>query len=611
MAGAAEYAAWIVANEDKKGTPEFDTVARAYQQAKAKMQAPAEPPPIMGGTDPTGSFAENTAAGLGKAIVDTGRMARQLGSYVGIGDKEAIQAEINASKQRDAPLMQTGGGLTGNVLGQIGMALAPGGALARTGGLAAKAGQAWLAPQTLAGALGVGATQGAMQPVADGESRALNAGIGAIGGGLAPAVGTLYKTGRALAEPFYAAGQERLAGRALNRFATDPASIDAAAGAKQLVPGSLPTLAEASGDIGLAQLQRSLRNNPDANQAITQRMLQNQEARSTALQDIAGNPADRAAWVTARGDVAKQNYGAAMEQTPTLTPWVKGQITQLQQRPSFQKAWPKAVEMAQEDGLKLDPSNVVQVAHYTKLALDDAISGAKASGLAGEAKSVQGTRDKLVSLIESKDFAPAYREARTTFAEMSKPINQMDVGQLLLNKLQPALSDFGATVRTTPQKYAQALRAGDQTAREATGFKGAKMENILSPEQFAMVNNIGRDLGRSAQAEGVGMAKGSPTMQNFVGNDILQQSLTGTGIPAKLIQSGLAETFLARPASFALQPMEKKIMSLLGDASLDPKEAKRLLDLARKKGLFAGLQPAVPYAVQPGAALGGLLNLQQ
>ncbi len=31
---AIDYARWIVANEDKKGTPEFDTVAKAYQIAK-------------------------------------------------------------------------------------------------------------------------------------------------------------------------------------------------------------------------------------------------------------------------------------------------------------------------------------------------------------------------------------------------------------------------------------------------------------------------------------------------------------------------------------------------------------------------------------------------
>ena len=33
MASATDYANWIVNNEDKKGTPEFNTVAAAYQDA--------------------------------------------------------------------------------------------------------------------------------------------------------------------------------------------------------------------------------------------------------------------------------------------------------------------------------------------------------------------------------------------------------------------------------------------------------------------------------------------------------------------------------------------------------------------------------------------------
>ena len=36
MATADEYAAWIVKNSSKRGTPEFDTVAQAYQQAKGE-----------------------------------------------------------------------------------------------------------------------------------------------------------------------------------------------------------------------------------------------------------------------------------------------------------------------------------------------------------------------------------------------------------------------------------------------------------------------------------------------------------------------------------------------------------------------------------------------
>ena len=42
MATADQYAAWIVQNQAKKGTPDFDTVARAYQEAKLE-EAKAAP----------------------------------------------------------------------------------------------------------------------------------------------------------------------------------------------------------------------------------------------------------------------------------------------------------------------------------------------------------------------------------------------------------------------------------------------------------------------------------------------------------------------------------------------------------------------------------------
>lgn len=44
MANAEKYAAWIVANEAKKGTPEFETVAQAYKLARAEESSqPAAP----------------------------------------------------------------------------------------------------------------------------------------------------------------------------------------------------------------------------------------------------------------------------------------------------------------------------------------------------------------------------------------------------------------------------------------------------------------------------------------------------------------------------------------------------------------------------------------
>lgn len=43
MATADQYADWIVRNKDKKGTPEFETVAEAYRLVKQQAAAPAEP----------------------------------------------------------------------------------------------------------------------------------------------------------------------------------------------------------------------------------------------------------------------------------------------------------------------------------------------------------------------------------------------------------------------------------------------------------------------------------------------------------------------------------------------------------------------------------------
>jgi hypothetical protein len=46
MASAEKYAAWIVANANKRGTPEFDTVAKAYQEAKALTVSRAADPSV-------------------------------------------------------------------------------------------------------------------------------------------------------------------------------------------------------------------------------------------------------------------------------------------------------------------------------------------------------------------------------------------------------------------------------------------------------------------------------------------------------------------------------------------------------------------------------------
>ena len=67
MATADEYAAWIVENKDKKGSPDFDTVAKAYEEAKTAELSSGIPT----GRKETPSWASVVGSAPYKAIAGT------------------------------------------------------------------------------------------------------------------------------------------------------------------------------------------------------------------------------------------------------------------------------------------------------------------------------------------------------------------------------------------------------------------------------------------------------------------------------------------------------------------------------------------------------------
>lgn len=617
MATADEYAAWIVQNANKRGTPEFDTVAQAYQLAKAPAPpAQVSDPSIGGGTLQFGPFdtgirtpqwLDRTLAGAGKAFADTGRT---LADYATLGgNKQAI----DEAKIRDAPLMRTGAGIAGNVLGNLAEVAGGGEALGAIGAVSrlpmlVNAGRGLMLPKTLPGAAASGAVMGAMEPTGSGDSTLKNIGVGAAGGAAVPLLAGGGRVIGALARPFSGGGREQVAGQALERFATDPGKILSAV-PQTNVPGSVPTLAETVDDVGLSQLQRTLQNNPDAASTIAERLRANNNARVNAIADIAGDQGKRDLFTGMRDQGAQKDYGIAFAQTMNESPWIKGQITQLSQRPAFNRALDKAAELAANEGIKLDPANATQIAHYAKMALDDQLSSAVRAGNNVEARGIAGTRDKLVSLMESPDFSPAYRAARENYAAASRPINQMDVGQQLLNTLQPALGQFGADTRVNAASFAKSVRDADATAAKATGFSGAKLANIMEPDQLATINNVANELGNTARAQELGMSKGSPTAQNLISQDMLRQILGPTGLPQTWAEAVLPQT-LMRPVQAVYKLPEQRVIGLLAQAAIDPALAKQLLTRSRSSSSFAKLlEQALPYTAAPGTA--GLLSLTQ
>jgi hypothetical protein len=534
---------------------------------------------------------QNFRAGYGKAAVDLGRGA---GQWLGLVSRD----DVASARERDADLMGTKAAKTGNILGAV-----------------ANAAPAAFVPgaNTLAGAAVTGAVTGALQPsVSTGETLG-NIGLGAATGPVATLAGrgavAGYRGAKSLFEPFTKGGQERIAARTLTTFAGGPqaakAALDAIDNAPAPLPGVQPSTAEVANNAGLAQLERTLKNNPELSTAFANRAQGNKNAIMDALEGIAGDSSRMSAAKAARDAAADPLYEAAK----AVTVRADSELGKLLARPSMTSAWARAGKLAAEAGDEIaDPGPELsgKTLHYLKMAMDDIADDPKTAGIgAHEARAVTATRNKLVEWIDKN--VPDYKAAREAFREGSRPINQMQIGQVLRDKLQPALADFGANARIRPQAYAQALREGDDLAAQATGFSGAKLDKVLDPSQQRVLKQIGEQLARRANADEVGRAVGSPTGQNMVSQNVLRQVLGPLGLPESSLQRA-AESTLAqsvmRPAQFAGNLGEKRIIERLAEAGLDPKEARRLLEIGLSESEILGIlkyQGVLAPAVVSGA----------
>lgn len=132
------------------------------RMAELEAKAGVSPEPMISPTDDM-SGPERFLAGVGKGFVDLGRGAGQM---LGMVD----QSEIDEARKLDAPLMQTGSGIAGNIVG----------------GIAAAAPTMFIpGANSVGGAAAVGGALNALQPTAEGESRTKNALTGAALGGAA------------------------------------------------------------------------------------------------------------------------------------------------------------------------------------------------------------------------------------------------------------------------------------------------------------------------------------------------------------------------------------------------------------------------------------------
>jgi len=463
--------------------------------------APAPAAPAMN-VDPTEgmSIFEKMAAGAGKAVYDIGRGAGQMLGLV--SDKDVAKA-----RELDAPLMATKSGVAGNILGNI-LTSVP--AMMIPGG------------QGAAGAALTGAGMAALQPTTADESRLKNMALGgAMGAALPAAVSGLKAAKAALYDPL--AGQERIIGGALNRAAGSDAATLAQAlrGKSAATPGVRLSAGQVGGSEGLSALEDAITSAlPSGELARAGRS--NRAALADALRGVAKTPEDMAAAMSARESASGNLYNQARAQgvdMASLAPEAQANIASFQQRVP-EDILARAKELAKINGTPMDNESSIQGMHWVKKAIDSKIGQAVSSGDKEMARAYQGLQNDLVQGMG--EISPLYDAARTTHAQMSKPINQMQVGQSLAQKLIPATAgDIPESLNYA--SLAKAMQNPDRLAQQATGFSGAKMANVLSPEQMATVQGVTSDASQIAEALKRGMGTGSPTARRLAGGEMLAQ----------------------------------------------------------------------------------------
>lgn len=552
--------------------PEGTTPEQAQQMISQAMAPKVDQAAINADmqrmADPTAGMSgfKKFASGTGKAFTDIGRGVGQL-------FRQVSRDDVAESRKRDEPLMGTGAGMAGNVLGNVAAAVPtafiPG-------------------ANTIVGGSAIGAGSGLIQPSASTGETVKNTLLGGAAGGAVPLAVRGYQVGKSFVEPLYESGRAQIMGRALRKAAGNQADEAMAAmrSARELVPGAVPTAAEAANNPGIAALQRTATAiDPVAMNQSAARQAANNAARVDALERMAGTTGERTALSELRAgtaeDLYKQAYGKSIDLSRDAVTGQflnkaeqagrKAEITKLMRTPAMKEAAKKAQTMMLNDpnmyGKASSATGSVEGLDYMRRALGDMIKDAGPN----EQRILIGLRDRLDTTLQS--VSPKYLEAKNTFATMSKPISEMDVAQEIANKSVNKL-----TGNLQPAAYARALQ--DQTAATATGMKKATLEGTMQPNNLATLNAIKEDLARQNFAQTAGRGVGSDTVQKLAFSNMMDQS----GLPQMVRgfgPAGVVGNLAQRAGQVVYKDANERMSADLAQALLNPKAAARLMEAGR------------------------------
>lgn len=522
--------------------PDSMPPAQIEAEIARMLKQRAEPP--MGGLEQFGRGALQSVKDIGYGLQQLGAEAGGAAGFVAPETVQRLRREQDIRAAENAPFMESGAGMAGYALGSIASLLIPGTALARTGGLAGRVGQAVAAPRTLAGAATAGGLLGAAQPVGEEESRAMNVGAGAIGG----MAGNVAARGIArLAQPVTSVPTPQVA-RAAERLTQAGVPVDVAA---------------RTGSENLRAVQRFLTDNPISAGVMKKGQEATQTAFNRAALKLIGEQGDAAIpQVLAQAD---DRIGSVMDRVARENA-IKIDDRMLSELAAIEESARMTLEPAKLAPIRNQLDNIL-----SKVGDDGRIPGdayqrmrtiaqrlGQDPALAGVSKQLRETIDSALERSAGPEAAAALKTARKQYRNLERikeSMNATETGDIPI----PALARATSVKR---ERGAALMGRGDadlaRLARSANTMRDAFPQSGTAPR--AALQAYGQALAPGLAGATYG------AMQGETPSDAAMAALAGGALglaaprgAARLYQSPAFQQYLQR--GIQMDPLRRMMLS--------------------------------------------------
>lgn len=407
------------------------------QSVDAQSLSAADAKHPYSGTD---SLVNSMTFGLGKEASALGMATGKFLHGQGFdfpGAEHIVDAQA-AEYDKQHPDLNTAANVFGTIFGAA--PIAKGAVAAKTlGGLVKQGAQAGAAVGALSGAaqsrgdltnrLGGGVEGATIGALTGGATPLAFRGLGRLGSGIGA-------VGRSVVAPFTQQGQQDIARNIIERYAGGPVT----ANPTQIVPGSVPTLAEASANPGIAALQRTMRDINPNSPFISREQVQ-AASRNNLFDKIAGTHQDIESAVDARNSAALPILDQAFENAGEADPkYVRRTINTILASPAGQRDAVASSLMKIRDKLEMD------------YPLSDRVSDAM--GPIKDALSNQNLSDaKRADLLEARRLLNSANRGFTSEDDLISGLGKLAKNQKIVGPIDNALSvakSGGTRLETDP-----------------------------------------------------------------------------------------------------------------------------------------------------------------